>query len=144
MSDHDRPTIVQWRDPGCPLDWMDDGRSAARVRMSAPVYELASDELEQLGLSPETLAACRRVRGRGFDYRMEQLELAGLIRLGDYDQEQLDMPVEVLLRRQLGRAVLAVAFGPVNRSVLELYWDCIHEYGAGDFWAAEFLVRGMG
>lgn len=138
------------RERGCPATCSGDDlhdelgraiRAAAQVRIGAPVYPLAADELECLGLDADALVACRRRRGQTFYHRLEQLERATLIAEGEWDDDRLDWPVEVLIGRQLGRAILAMAFGPANRQRLEVYWDAIHEYGERRFWMHEFAKR---
>ncbi len=101
--------------------------------------ELGADELACLGLDVEILAACRRRRGHCFDSRIEQLVDAKLLVRLWWDQARIDERIEVAVERELGRSVLAVAFGPINRARLELYWDAIHEQGHRRFWLYDFM-----
>lgn len=130
---------VYWREILARLDRSRKGRAASDARVGAATYTVADDELARLGLDGRLLAELRRCRGRGFDHRMEQLARAKLIRIGPYDADCCDHDVDVLLARELGRAVLAAAFGPANRAVLERYWDAIHEWGVDPFPMYELL-----
>ena len=122
------------------LDWTATGRAAATARIEAPVFPLASEELALLGLDAEALGACRRRRGHCFDSRIEQLVAARLLVRLEWNTGRGDELVEPVLDRELGRAVLSAAFGPVNRGHLERYWDAIHEYAGGEpFWLYSFM-----
>ena len=121
------------------LDWSEAGRAAALARIRAPVRELSTPELAAMGLDAETLAACRRRRGYCFDSRIEQLVQAKLLLRVHWDRARGDERIEVATGHELGRSVLAAAFGPANRARLEVYWDAIHELGGRRFWLYDFM-----
>lgn len=126
------------------LDWSARGRAEALERIGAPVLELTGEQFAALGLDAELLAACRRRRGYDFDSRIEQLVQAKLLERGRWESWRADELVRVRVTRELGRAILAAAFGPANRARLEVYWDAIHEHGQVSFWLYDFMGAFIG
>jgi hypothetical protein len=132
------PSTITPGERGRPrLDRTPRGIRAVHARIGAPVYDLSPEELATLGFDAGTLAFLRRRRGWLFDSRIEQLTQAKLLREREHDHERCDALLDVIAPYELGRAILAVCFGPANRAVLALYWDVIHELSVEQLWLGE-------